>query len=121
MDKVTQRESAQREWDLKAFELFHAMKDKDPTLEELRKRIYIRLGPRPETRSIEELPGTIEILRKLSKRRGWHRLHCSQETVLRIWALEYAQIEFRDSGWYDMKLTRKGRKVLRDLATTNEE
>jgi hypothetical protein len=114
------RELSQSEWDTKAFEIFQSLKEKDPTLEELHTRILSRIGPRPGTMKTEDLSGTIAILEKLNTRKGWHRLKCTQETMLRIWALDYAQIELRPSGWYDMKLTRNGRQFLRDVAAKRE-
>lgn len=110
----------QSEWDQKALEIFNSIYEKDPTLPEIRKRVLRKLGPRPGTRTIEESPGTIHVLERLNSRRGWHKLQCSKETKDRIWAMKYAEIEIRPSGWYDMKITKKGRKFLRSLDKEND-
>lgn len=113
----------QKEWDEKAFEVFKSIEDRNPTKDEIRRRVLSKLGPRPETRAVKELPGTIHVLKKLKGRNSPLKLKCTKETALRIWAMEYAEIIHRPSGWYEMKLTKKGKKFLRDLEdeTTMEE
>lgn len=114
------RTPEQIEWDNKALEIFKTMEDKDPTKPEIRRVVLRRLGPRPEAPEETHIEGVIVVLEKL-RGRGWHKLNCSKEVMNRIWALEYAQVYQRPSGWYEMKITKKGRAFLKSIEEQNKE